>query len=233
VKHGRAVVKAVLALGGVLALATVVIGVAHTPFGRPLLKLPLLSMLARHAGCPVGPVDALTFDQIRITKLRAALGGADAAAHPALAFELGQTSRADVQQWINGTQSNCHEGAVTSVLECTDVTTFGTPVISRLTLQFDKKSHLVSVDLLRAAPSVYEVLPHFSALERELTERVGPVSSSVGAANATFLTSTPLQTVVRGFRFRDYSADVMLLNLGKRGFRLREQYSWLEQPGPA
>jgi hypothetical protein len=229
----RAVVKAVLAVGGVLALATVVIGVAHTPIGRPLLKLPLLSLLARHAGCPVGPVDAATFDAVRLTKLRAALGGADAATHPALAFELGRTSRAEVEHWASATLASCHEGAVTSVLECTDVTTFGTPAISRLTLQFDAKSRLVSVDLLRAAPNVYEVLPHFSALERELAERVGPVTSSVGAANATFITSTPLQTVARDYRFRDYQAQLMLLNLGKRGFRLREQYSWLERPGPA
>jgi hypothetical protein len=39
--------------------------------------------------------------------------------------------------------------------------------------------------------------------------------------------------VVRSYGYRDYVATAMLLNLGKRGLRLREQYQWLPPAGPA
>jgi hypothetical protein len=233
VRLRRAVTKAALAIGGALALATAVIGVAHTPFGRPLLRLPLLSALAQHAGCPVGPIEPAAFEQVRTIKLRSELGTSEAASHPALGFELGHTRRSDIEHWAANTRASCHEGTVASVLECSDVTSFGTPTISRLTLQFDTKSRLVSVDLLRATPNAAEAVAHLSTLDRDLTERVGPATSLIGQAEIDFITSTPLQTVARSYRYRDYTAQAMLLNLGKRGFRLREQYSWLERAEPA
>ena len=42
-----------------------------------------------------------------------------------------------------------------------------------------------------------------------------------------------VQTVVRTYGYRDYVATAMLLNFGKRGLRLREQYQWLPPGAPA
>src|SRR4051812_22395976 len=108
-------VKAAAGVGAVALLGTAVIGVAHTPWGRPLLKLPLLSALAQHAGCPVGGIEPAAFERVRRQKLQGDVGAATAGAHPALGFTLGQTRRRDVAAWVTKTQSNCKKGLVASV----------------------------------------------------------------------------------------------------------------------
>ena len=67
----------------------------------------------------------------------------------------------------------------------------------------------------------------FRALQRELDERVGPATSSTGTPTLAFVRKSALQTVVTTYGYRDYVATAMLLNFGKRGLRLREQYRWL------
>jgi len=58
----RTLIKLAASLAAVAILGTAIIGVAHTPWGRPLLKLPLLSALAHRAGCPVGGIEPAAFE---------------------------------------------------------------------------------------------------------------------------------------------------------------------------
>jgi len=226
-------VKAAASIGAAALLGTALIGVAHTPWGRPLLKLPLLSALAQHAGCPVGSIEPAAFEAVRRQKLQGDVGTATAGAHPALGFTLGQTRRSDVAAWVASSHSSCKAGSVASVLECRNVTSSGAPPISQLRLQFDAQQRLVSVDLFRADPEGSALVERFQTLARELDARVGPATNSVGAPTLAFMKQSGLQTAVRTYGYRDYVATAMLLNFGKRGLRLREQYQWLPPDAPA
>jgi hypothetical protein len=223
----RALIRTTLGLAAFSAAATAVIGAAHTPWGRPLLKLPLLSALASHAGCPVGAIEPAAFERVRATKLKSEVGGDAARQHPALVFTLGETRRTDVERWTKTQNAACKAGFVASVLECSDVAAPGAPTIAKLRLQFDEQERLVSVDLFRSTGSPEALVGRFVELGRQLDERVGPATSSVGTPSLAFVTQAPLQTVVRQYNYRDYVAKATLLNFGKRGLRLREQYQWL------
>jgi hypothetical protein len=197
------------------------------------LKLPLLSALAQHAGCPVGEIGPEAFESVRARKLQGDVGSAEAAAHPALGFTLGQTRRADIEAWIATEKADCKAGFVTSVLECQNVASPGAPQISHLRLQFDGEQRLVSVDLFRSASAPDALVDRFNALSRELDATVGPRTSSSGNPSLAFMLKTPLQTVTRNYNYRDYVARALLLNLGHRGLRLRETYQWLSPRAPA
>lgn len=229
----RVLVRTAGAFAALAVLGTLIIGVAHTPWGKPLLGLPLLSALAQHAGCPVGSIEPAAFERVRAQKLHSERGEAAAASHPALGFSLGVTRRSDVERWIAEQQLQCKAGAVASVLECEHVTLPDAPPISKLTLQFDGRKRLVSLDLFRTAEDAEALVIRFRALSAELGEKVGPVTTRVGKPSLGFMRSAPLQTVMERRSYRDYVATVMLLNLGKRGLRLREQYQWAADNGPA
>jgi hypothetical protein len=229
----RALVKTAASLTATLVLGTAIIGVAHTPWGRPLLQLPLLSALGKHAGCPVGRIEPAAFEQVRREKLAHDVGLATAAAHPALAFTLGQTHRSDVERWTKTEHASCKAGFVATVLECDDVVGLGAPRIAHLRLQFDGQERLVAVDLFRADAEGAALVTRFQELGRELDARVGPATGAVGIPTLAFMKQSALQTVVRSYSYRDYVASLMLLNFGKRGLRLREQYQWLAPRDPA
>jgi hypothetical protein len=225
--------KAALGMATVTALAVALIGVAHTPWGRPLLQLPLLSALARGAGCPVGSIEPAAFETVRRHKLGGEVGAATAKSHPALGFTLGQTRRSDVERWAKQERASCQAGLVASVLECEDVTSSNAPPIAHLRLQFDGEQRLVSVDLFRAGGDDHALVTRFQTLGRELEQRVGPATARLGTPTLSFMKASSLRTAVQTFGYRDYVAKSMLLNLGKRGLRLREQYQWLQPPDPA
>jgi hypothetical protein len=226
-------VRTALGLSVSAALGTALIGFAHTPWGRPLLKLPLLSALAQHADCPVGSIEPAAFEQVRAAKLRSELGRASASSHPALGFTLGQTHRPEVERWASAQHASCETGFVASVLECEHVTLDPTPMISHVRLQFDGQERLVSVDLFRADEQPGKLVARFEELSSELERKVGPSTSSIGTPSVSFLRSAPLQMAVRAYNYRDYVAKATLLNMGKRGLRLREQYQWLPPADPA
>jgi hypothetical protein len=226
-------VKAAASVGAAACLATALIGVAHTPWGRPLLKLPFLSALAQHSGCPVGSIEPAAFEAVRQTKLAGDVGDTPAGAHPALGFTLGQTKKSEVESWVLAQKASCKPGLVASVLECENVVSPGAPPITNLRLQFDAKERLVGVDLFRADPEGSAVVSRYRQLQRELDASVGPATKSVGTPTLDFMRKSPLQTVVTTYGYRDYVATAMLLNFGKRGLRLREQYRWLPPQAPA
>ena len=224
--------KAAAGIGTAAFLATAIIGVAHTPWGRPLLKLPFLSALAQHSGCPVGSIEPAAFEAVRQTKLAGDVGEAAARSHPALGFTLGQTKKSEVERWVASHNASCKAGLVASVLECENVASAGAPPITNLRLQFDSKERLVGVDLFRADPEGSALVGRFQELQHELNESVGPATRNTGTPTLEFVKKSPLQTVATTYGYQDYVATAMLLNFGKRGLLLREQYRWLA-PRPA
>ncbi|RYZ08674.1 MAG: hypothetical protein EOO73_07415 [Myxococcales bacterium] len=196
------------------------------------MKLPLLSLMAKNAGCPVGTIEPAAFEKVRAQRLQGDVGTAEAKSHPALGFILGRTQRTDVDAWTTRQGLDCKAGFVASVLECENVASPGAPKIDKLRLQFDDQARLVSVDLFRTEGAA-ELVSRFEQLGRELDEAVGPATTSVGTPTLAFATSSPLQTVLRSYNYRDYVAKASLMNFGKRGLRLRETYQWLAARPPA
>ncbi|HVY25077.1 MAG TPA: hypothetical protein VHB79_00945 [Polyangiaceae bacterium] len=227
---GRGLVRAAAALSAVAVLGTALIGFAHTPWGRPLLGLPLFSALARRAGCPVGAIGPAAFERVRATKLRGEVGKEAAGAHPALGFTLGLSQRQEVERWAQSVAVSCRPGFVESVLECEDVKVQGSLPIAQLRLQFDGNNRLVGVDLFRSQAAAEALVSAFAASGRELDAQVGPATSSVGTASVADATASPFKTVLRKYSYRDYVATLTLVNLGKRGLRLREQYGFVSPP---
>lgn len=228
----KRLIQGTAGLGTAALVGAAVIGAAHTSWGRPLLSLPLLSFMAKSAGCPVGAIEPAAFEKVRSQRLKGDVGSAEAKGHPALGFTLGQTRRADVDAWVARERLDCKAGFVRSVLECENVSSPGAPLISRLRLQFDERARLVSVDLFRGEGPA-ELVARFEQLSEELTDAVGPATSSVGTPTLAFVRSSPLQTVMRTYSYRDYVAKTTLMNLGQRGVRLRETYQWLAARPPS
>lgn len=225
----RALLRAAIGLAAFSAAATAVIGVAHTPWGRPLLKLPLLSSMASRAGCPVGTIEPAAFEKVRTAALKHEVGTAAAKGHPALSFTLGTSARADVEKWANERDVDCKAGSVASVLECKNITVVGGPMISTLRLQFDGQERLVSVDLFRSASPSAELVQRFVNVGAELDAKVGPPVSMSEPPTVGYMSGAPLRTAIRDYRYRDYVAKVTLINMGKRGLKLRERYQWLAE----
>jgi hypothetical protein len=230
----KALLRAATALAAVAALGTVVIGVAHTPWGRPLLRLPLLSALAQHAGCPVGSIEPAAYEKVQATKLRSELGEEPARSRPALGFTLGQTQRAEVERWASANGASCGAGFVVSVLECQTLKAAGSGgrelPPAHVRLQFDANQQLISVDVFRDQGDAPTLVNAFVATGQALDQQVGPATSSVGTPSVAAATSSPFRTLLRQYSYRDYVARLTLLNLGKRGLRLREQYSFVPPP---
>jgi len=230
----RWVVTTVVALAATAGLGTAVIGVAHTPWGRPLLKLPMLSFMAGKAGCPVGTIEPAAFEKVRVTKLKGDVGTQRAGSHAALGFVLGQTRRPDVDRWVTQNKADCKEGSVKSVIECANVASSnGAPSITSLRLQFDGQERLVSVDLFRSQGEAAALFSHFEELGKNLDQSVGPATKTVGTPTLEYVVGKPLRTLARTYGYSDYVATATLLNMGKRGLKLREQYQWLAPSEPA
>ncbi len=227
-KVKRLLVRALVGLAAAAALSTAVIGVAHTPWGRPLLKLPLLSAMVGKAGCPVAIIEPAAFEKVRTTKLKGELGAQRPGSHSALGFVLGRTRRPDVERWVTAVDASCKAGFVKSVLECENVAAGnGAPTITRARLQFDAQERLVSVDLFRAGAEAAALFAHFQELGKHLDDAVGPATATVGTPTLQYLAGKPLRTLSRTYSYTDYVATATLLNFGKRGLKLREQYQWL------
>jgi len=212
--------------GAALVLATGLIGFAHTKAGRPLLALL--------GGCPVSldNADPAAVERYRIEQLRTHAGTQPATAHPALGFELGRTTRTDVERWAADRGAECEDKRNGSVLSCRSVigerTASGcAPHVSDLHLQFDAEGRLVAVDLFRSTPDAETAIAHLEHQSRDLDGRVGPASQKSGELDADYLSAAPFRRAAREYRYSDYLAKLSVMHYPGGGMRVREQYQWL------
>ena len=93
----------------------VLMGFAHTEAGRPLLHL-----FAKAAGCPVDfeGGDPKVVEAYRIERLRERSGTSLALSAVALDFELGRSTRADVEQWARSVGAECNSAPGQFQSEC-------------------------------------------------------------------------------------------------------------------
>lgn len=218
-----AIARWVLRGSVVAGIGVGVIGVAHTPFGRPLL-----GYLGMVPGCPVSldNADPVKAEAFRRAELQAHAGSLAPLGRPALGFELGQARRGDVQAWIQGQAGRCKETRGASVVRCEGAALKGEPSIEDIHFQFDADDRLVAIDLFRKGNCGSQALQHLAQLEKRLSEKVGPATLRNGEANAEYLDAASMRRVGVEFRYSDYLARLSAMNFGSRGVRVRESYQF-------
>ena len=210
----------VLGAAAALSVAAVaVIGVAHTPMGRPLLAyIPGFSSV-----CPIGAeLDPVQRAQARAEATRGLRTDTPAPSHRVLAFELGQTSKDDVRGWARDAGLRCEEalrwtcsGHRLEGLEAT--VSFG----------FDPQGRLLEVEQRARVSDAADASAATVALARHVESNVGPATLERGRMDAGYLAAAPLRQHLREFRFADLRARVSTTNLGERGFAVRSVHQAL------
>jgi len=219
----------VIAIGCVFGAGVALVGLAHTPQGKPLLAL-----LGAVPGCPVSldKVDPQRVEAYRTKQMALHAGTAVARALPATSLELGAT-RPRVQKWLEERGAQCEERRSGSVIACARVADPSAPEMREVHLQFDERDRLVAMDLFRNTSCAAEALDHLSNTERSLNALVGPVTRRTGKPNASLLDERRYHRVSSHFVYANYSAELSAMNYGSRGVRVRETYQWLPKGEPA
>ncbi len=222
--------KRLAAGGGISLLAfTGLIGFAHTEAGRPIMQL-LMSL----SGCPVSldGADPVAVEQFRVEQMRERAGSRPAAAHPALSFTLGQTSKAEVQAWADASGARCESKRGGSAIQCRGVilpqqARACAPSIDDLHLQFDAADRLVAVDAFRRGLDGARAVAIFEETGTRLDDSVGPATAEHGDASPDNLEAGHYHHASREYHYSDYVARITLTSFPGRGVRMREQYNFV------
>jgi hypothetical protein len=217
--------------GGTLAasvLVTGLIGVAHTPAGRPLLAfLPGASV-----ACPVpAEIRNLTPAQRDANHRRAVqtLKGSDTAvSRPGIAIRLGAT-RDELASWASTNGAQCDEQRSGLEVRCTNVPAIsmgvgeqGSVRVDALTFGFDVDGHLVSTLAMESTSSANAAAEAVRDRASELARQAGPVTSHVGETTPEYLASGALRQARAEFKFSDYHASVAATNMGHDRYVISE-----------
>jgi hypothetical protein len=192
------------------AAVVAVIGVLHTPLGRPLL-----ARLGIRSGCPVLNAH-LTPQQIENGRVQAALplrGSERAPQRPALEFALMKATAADVHAWASASGMACSEELAGTALRCQ------ASGARDLYFRFDPGGVLVALDVMHEGVPPDAAVAEFERLRAQLARDVGAPTLSHDTLDAEPLSQRAVQ-----YRFRDYAADLTATNFGAQGVIIREQY---------
>jgi hypothetical protein len=230
--------KALIGAGTASIAAIVLVGVAHTRIGRPLLGW----MKSGGGGCPVlsGTASPERVEAYRIQELRRIGADRDPAGTPALGFILGSATRQDVSEWVRASAATCTGERADSVLRCSKVGTeaaaTGAPSLDGVPLedlyvQFDPAGRLVAVDAFRHGRTTDAAVAYLTDLEGYLRKTVGPPTSATSPRSAVEVDAHPFERVEFQHHYRNYMATVSVMNYGRGVVRIREQYQWAPASG--
>jgi hypothetical protein len=218
--------KALLGASAVTLAAFGLIGFAHTEAGRPLLAF----LPGMEAACPVSAnADPAVVEKFRVAQLQKRDGEREAGGVPALGFELGKTTRAQVDAWIAARDAQCKSEREDTVLRCLDVrpATETEAPIDDLFLQFDARKRLVAVDAQRGGLTGAPAVAHLDQVAGRLGQVVGPPTKTSGNRDPAYLDAHPFARVEVQYGYRGYLAQLSAMNFGKGQVRVREQYQWM------
>jgi hypothetical protein len=205
-----------------LAVLTVLIGLLHTPLGRPLLA-------RLGAVCPVqaSPEEA---ERARLESVRITRGTEASPAQPALGFVLDRMTSKDIFSWAERNHVDCSEQRGGSLVECKDVPESvlgarGGGSIDELQLAFSPTSkRLVNIATAQYGLNANDAVAQMGTVVTGLREQLGKPTRELGERTASYLDSAPYRTALVRYRFSDYQADVTATNLPGKGTMLREHY---------
>ena len=206
-----------------LGAATVLVGLLHAPFARPLLM--------RLGGCPMAgrmtPVESENARHMGLSLLR---GTDEAPSRPALGFSLDATTVDDVGAWAKRERVDCDQPRP-GFVRCSDVapSALGLPAsrgrIDELALAFDTRGRLVNVTTLRTHLDPAVGAREARDITASLESTLGTPSQTTGSIDAAHLGSPPAASIgTVAYRYSDYYADVTTMNLPSSGPSVREHY---------
>lgn len=212
----------VAAIGSVLGLVGLV-GVAHTPMGRPLLAW----MGGAAGGCPVALARATpaALERGRVDATTPMRGEAKAPARSALGLTLMRSSRGDVDAWAKATGATCATELQGAALRCAlpaDASAVATSAMSDVLFRFDERATLVAIDAMTPAPDAAAAIARVDAASATVAATLG-VDARRADATADAL-DEPLARASASYRYSDYVVELVASNMGPTGFVVREQY---------
>lgn len=220
-----------LGFAAILMMLTVVIGVAHTQVGRPLLAYMPWSKSMKGA-CPLG-YDAPATAQARAESQRLFAtnhrGERPALKRPALGFSLDATTKTDIQAWAVARGIRCSKPSRGHDLECQQVPAKTLPSpengadVDSLWLDFDVHDKLIAVIALRREKQVQPILATFSQIKNLVTQGSGREADYTMNANAADLQAGLLRQASAEYRFTNYYALARATNMPD-GFLLIDEY---------
>lgn len=218
-----------------VAAFVAVVGVAHTPWGRPLLGyLSFLGMTGQNAGCPIGAgVDPEVATQLRAQTLEPMRGVTPSPSRRVLAFELGDSRRADVLAWAQQHGLECGAPArastTSTALRCTGLELDGTDATATVHFAFGVDDRLLDVERSARVVDVDVALALASTFERDIAGSSGMAAASRrGEPTAGYLARGPLSQSAVEFRFDDMRAQVIVTNLGSGAYSIRDLHQALD-----
>lgn len=197
-----------------------VVGVAHTDFGRPLLRY-----VPGMGACPLDTATLTAEDRIRVRgeQLAALAGEGEARSRVALAFELGTTTRADIDVWATAHELHCAPGR-SLALRCDDVpaAALGERSFDEVSFEFDTTGVLLTVESSGHAADAASAAEYVARRDISLRAVLGEPTIVHGDAVAASVARGPLSQISREFRRSDVRAQVMATNLGRGRYGVRE-----------
>jgi hypothetical protein len=210
--------------GRAAAFAIVGIGLLHLPLAKGLLM--------RLGGCPFASASLTPaqMDTARHLALATRKGEASAPSRPALGFALDATSAGDVHRWADRSRVTCedvHQGLIT----CANVPSeaLGRPAsegrIDELALGFNQRGRLVNLTTMREHMEPRRASIVSSDIVSSLRESLGPAMHTAGALTASSLSTAGASGMATvSYRYSDYVAEIVAMNLPSSGLSVREHY---------
>ncbi len=205
--------KAALAVAGLAAGFVGVVGVAHTPWGRPML-----GWLQGAPGCPIGAeLDPAAAAAVRAQLTAPLVGPEHGASIPVLGGLLpGQSTRAQARAWsvahgLRCTTNLSHQDRCGGVLLGRDD--------AQVVMRYDD-ARLLDVEVSFRSPDAQGAFSMAQTLDAELGRDAEPWRAQ-GATDSEALAMGPLAQSRREYRFSDLRTEVRATNLGRRGYWVR------------
>ncbi len=215
--------KAVVGLTIVGALATVSIGLLHTQAFR--------SLLMAAGGCPVGGDSKATPAQREATRQRALNEerGKDVAAVTSFfGLELGVSTRAEIDERLKS-RAACTSSGADMVLEClwSDLSSFGVSCAGTTFFRFDDQKRLIAWVVMpkpmASTTSSIETFEHFAAT---FSKALGAPHQRSGELTEAFLNRGALRQTRQEFHFSNLISKIVATNMGD-GIQIIAEAQWL------
>jgi hypothetical protein len=218
-KPNRSLWKRALVVASASSLLFVgVVGFAHTKAGRPMLKY------LTGAGCPLGldvKASPQELEAHRGAALRRLVGDglAPSSLRPALDFELGKTTRADVKTWLDARGVRFTADDARGEIVCPQL---GDASDVRFT--FDPTGTLVQAQAAHRSGSPDDAVRLLDARKAELQAKIGAPTRAYGDATAAYLAPGTIRQAGFEYAFSDYRVTVTATQMGPLGLMVRETY---------
>lgn len=215
-------------LGSALAGVVLALGASQTAPGQSFIAG--MTRMA-HGGCPFGydkPMSGAARERAQANFAASHRGEHAALGQPALGFELGRTTRAEVLSTLGQQGVHCAPAKGLSDLTCNGVPSSALPAAPpapprNLWLTFGAKDQLLAVISISRSAEPQAISAAFTATCATLSRDAGSAAHHTGNADPEQLAGGLLRQASAEYRFSNYYADARATNLG-RGFALSEEF---------